>query len=105
MTSNYVVSTSMRRHDVASTLIRRCFKAVRLLGWHVKQHEQINILFCLAQLNYAKVKLRSVRVLCVARLWVSCDTCSGVRSFFFCDSVVVYSCQSLLENSRAQMIR
>ena len=32
MTSNNVGSTSMRRYDVAATLLWRCFKAVCLLG-------------------------------------------------------------------------
>ena len=37
MTSNNVTSTSVRRHDVAPTLARRCSKVVCLLG---KDHEK-----------------------------------------------------------------
>ena len=56
-----------RRIDVA--MLRRCFKVVCLLGWHVKQHKQINILSCWALLNCASES--------PASLW-SCTGCGSI---------------------------
>ena len=54
MTSNDVILTSTRRHDVASTFIRRCLKVVCLLGYDTNHIEQIILVDVKLQKNWAK---------------------------------------------------